>query len=326
MTRFVRAYNDTHEERRAVMVSQTQQGASDWLDCVPFIPELCIKPEAFAWNVQRWTGGSTRLEQVAAARECGCGSGTSEGKWDHVDNCKRGGFLQLRHDRIVRQITNLFSRAGATAQAEQRGSYEAFGQGGPDIVVRDLVHINTEMLVEVAVTNPTAHGKSAAVRVGVAAANRERSKHNKYDDKAKQHDVQLRVAVVETTGGLGKTFRDLIKLATTRAKQNNRSLVPDSAPWSSSRPAVLFRQCVSATLRSSAYDLAKGSHKAREQHRQQLAAEGRPQHSDNRVTTVLAPAARHKEMEDPRPPPQAPRQTPSSVASTEGATPINHRR
>jgi hypothetical protein len=36
--------------------------------------------------------------------------------------------------------------------------------------------------------------------------------------------VQPRMAVVETTGGPGKTVKDLIKLATTRANpENNRS-------------------------------------------------------------------------------------------------------
>lgn len=258
---FALALENTSPDLRAELVSQTQPGASDWLNCTPFTPFLQLRPEAYAWNIQKWTGGVTEYD---ANSVCACVAGAAQkAKPGHEANCRFGGGLQLRHDRVVKLLASVLHKAGYEVEREARAQYAQMGKGGPDITIGGLSSLLQQEFIEVAVTNPNTHAAARSNALAGARA-REQSKEAKYESKAAASGMRIRSAVMETTGAMGVKMTDLLRQAIRKMTRDGRSLVPDTASWMSSRPLPWLRQRFSVVMRDSAFELAKRSHEKRE--------------------------------------------------------------
>lgn len=262
---FVKVYNATPEERRSTLVSQTQSGASEWLDCTPFTRKLQLGPEVYTWSVMKQIGGDTAFDEMAKRCPCtpgGAGEKECRNDWDHANNCKFGGWTISRHDRVRDFYGDLFLAAKAKIKLELRGVISGLGSGGPDL----LVTTDKDLAIEVAVGNPSA-STAGARRALSQAVSRERGKRRKYLEKVTNAGMHYETVTLETTGAMGQDSKRVMKMALDRMRRYGLTLVPAHAPWSSQQPGRLARQQLSVLMRVQSYKLASRSAEEREKKR-----------------------------------------------------------
>ena len=256
-------YLGAPRQERIKIVSMTQRGASAFLNAIPTETGLMVASSYFTWMVRRRLGCSaTRAEDRLAAQECVCRSGaqaSEQAQEQHAFNCKLGGGNQRRHDRIRDTIADMFRMVGYNVHVEPRAQYSAFGQGGPDIEVLNFPSVGIDTFVEVSVINPASYDNDVAQREPlVAAAHREKTKTESYAaDVQTMTRKALRVAVVESTGGLGLQLADLIKQLDRVFKDKHLEL-PETTTWTTSF-IEYWRQRISVALANGAGELREKS-------------------------------------------------------------------
>ena len=246
---FIIAFNVPGGERnRPKFLSQCQRGASGFLHCVPFEPNLIMLDPAFRWTLLRWLDMDATAE--ATLEGCTCASARASVA-DHLDNCAIGGGRQVRHNAVVRTIQDMMASAGATTQLEPRSVFPGTGQGGPDLAALGFPTTGTNALVEVSITNPnTTSEKVSAARIPLVASDTMAEfKRKKYRAAASAAGYENWQAIVETGGAFGVGLLKLIHLSSVMAVRTGRPGVPEGAPWTSASFSAYWTQRVSVAVR-----------------------------------------------------------------------------
>ncbi len=205
---------------RARMLSQTQEGAGEFLLAVPMERELEIPPEPFRWALRHRLLSTAVQEEDAARFVCRCGAKAPGADkmaiGEHALNCKDGGEHIHRHDAVVDVMADMLRAAGLRVEKEPRGLFDGIPkQGGPDLLVESGYPVGKGKAAafDVKITNPSqvAHVAQAAKMVLHTARAGEREKQKKYAGLTKAHrQCALIPLVMETTGALGPQFMSAV--------------------------------------------------------------------------------------------------------------------
>jgi len=251
---FSELLNGVDDCRRAIIISQANAGAREWLKCAPFIPQLRLSAEAFSWSLFKWLGGVTSEDEEA--KNCThCRRYGEDTSGDHVAKCRVGRGRIARHDNIVQIISKIVRASGRQVRVEDRGADAAFGQGGPDITVHNFPEEGVDSYIEVAITSPVndkARAKASKESL-VATAQMQHVKKTKYANGAEQSGMHLYTSTFETTGALGRDTRKLVSALLKTAEEVGRleKMVPSNVVWSSASPKHFCYQLLSVTMRRS---------------------------------------------------------------------------
>ena len=239
---------------RAKLLSMVQKGASAYLQAIPSESGLVVPSAVFAWMLSRRLGCKiTAQEDEQAGRDCDlCGerytSGGPHSADQHPYNCKRGGGLPRRHDRLFNACCDMFEMVGFRVRKEPRGKFHpVFGNGGPDGEVLGFPVPGFDTILEFSTVNQATALPASACQPLKAAARREAQKFDKYAKVVATLDrKQLRVAVIETGGGIGKQLADTMAKLGQLFKDSGREL-PETTTWTTSA-VDYWRQKLSVAL------------------------------------------------------------------------------
>jgi hypothetical protein len=159
----------------------------------------------------------------AVAKPCPKCNTVTEDAWHHL-SCAGAG-TKLRHDTVLSALYHAALAVGAQAEREPKGL--SWGDGKtPDLQV---YFPGTHLLSDVVVSHPLAPGYAGAhysrtslahTRAGVAR-NKQRVKHDKYDEIAERHGAKLLPFAVETCGGMAP---DAVALVRALAEEGDEQL------------------------------------------------------------------------------------------------------
>ena len=237
--------------------SQFQEGATEWLTCAPSEPALRFSPKEFPWAVSKWLGARTSWDkEVLKCEELRAGD--NKHAWDHINICKKGGGPIIRHDAVKAAIAETCKAAGFRVVMEERALYEGMGNGGPDITVYDFPMQGKNSFVEVSVPNPSAHSSISATKPLATAEQATESKLTKYRLAAEKNEMDLWVAVVESTGGFSRSLSTLIRSMAKFSSVNNKGdAVPTKASWLSTSFRKYHSQKIAVALQKGCYLMAR---------------------------------------------------------------------
>lgn len=262
---FLQVFNDVKPDIRPKLVSQCMDGASDFLECIPFEPSLSLSNEVMRWNVLRWLGVDTDLDKTTVHCECYHNKATRQSHLpthyvdpNHIDNCKVGGGNQYRHNNVVHTIGAMLHAARLDVAIEVRGELEGTGQGGPDIKATNFPETGETSIIEVAVVNPASElYRAAATTIPLHAADTMSAKKQaKYAEAARQSKMGNWQAIVESPGALGQGLVKIVKQLGVIAKRNGGQVAPAKAPWNARQFRAYWTQRLSVAVHKGAYEMA----------------------------------------------------------------------
>jgi hypothetical protein len=264
LARFLQVFNQVSPDIRPKLVSQCADGASDFLECIPFEPSLSLSNETMRWNVLRWLGVNTDLDKTTTHCECYHNVATRQKRVDgyvdpnHIDNCKVGGGNQFRHNNVVHTIGAMIHAARLDVAIEVRGELEGTGQGGPDIKATNFPETGETSIIEVAVVNPASElYRSAATTIPLSAADTMgKKKEAKYAEAARHAKMANWQAIVESPGALGRGLVKIVKQLGVIAKRNGGQVAPAKAPWNARSFRQYWTQRLSVAVHKGSYEMA----------------------------------------------------------------------
>jgi hypothetical protein len=170
----------------------------------------------------------------------------------HILNCPTNGATQRRHDAVKDETFQMLRAAKLSANLEQRDIEDETNER-PDMTVMNLKP-HTVSFVEVSVTNPvsaTATKSSAAkpLRSGERRAYEKQRKYERLASTTKSENLQ---AVLETTGAMCKSFRELIKKVGAKASErDDAGGLPPTVTWAANTFSKYWTQRIAIALANS---------------------------------------------------------------------------
>jgi len=257
--RFVELFQAQDRRGRGRMLSQCQDGASSFLTCAPFNAALSLTNAEYQYALEKWLGGVPNLD--SEADHCTCASARGPNKAEHMSNCHVGGGMITRHNMMVAEVAEMLKTCGVShVKVEERGKYEEFGNGAPDITAVDYPTSGQNTFVEITVTNPLAAGQAAASTGGFAARKAFLHKRDKYQNGARKEGLNLRTVSIETDGGFHREVGKVIEMAVQQAERKELAGGggPDGfRPWTTPNPKVYWKQRFAVQLRRAQFIMAE---------------------------------------------------------------------
>jgi hypothetical protein len=189
-----------------LLVSISAPRAWTWKTVLPTLKTLTLNNSAYRLAARLNLGLQPEASGAPclSAKPCPKCDTITEDAWHHL-SCAGAG-IKLRHDTVLNALYYAALAVGAQAEREPKGL--SWGDGKrPDLQV---YFPGTHLLSDVVVSHPLAPGYAGAhssefchahAPTGVAR-NKQRRKHDKYDDVAERHGAKLLPFAVETCGGL----------------------------------------------------------------------------------------------------------------------------
>lgn len=252
LVEWLHTYKAASLEVKATMLSRTQRGAMEAFTVIPFEKELVLPDYAFAYGMRKVLGLST--PQDVDGLQCTCGAAKSTNQ--HVNNCRRGGGMIQRHDRVVLTLGAMLCTAGLHPAIDKRATYFEAGNGGPDIAVDNFPKAGLDAFVEFSIINPTQQRccTAAASTYLSAAREREAAKRAKYQLVGEANLRSVWGVAMETTGAFGPGLQSLIKAA---VAVDTEAMTPEMAPWLSASPRAYWSQRISVAFHKAAFLMAE---------------------------------------------------------------------
>eukprot|EP00047_Mylnosiga_fluctuans_P024706 m.168526 g.168526 ORF g.168526 m.168526 type:complete len:511 (+) comp9910_c1_seq9:3197-4729(+) len=229
-------YEHAEPGEQARLISQAQEGAVAYLWAIPSEPELSLSDAVMRSSLRTQLGipvgpDGRSVEEILARCTCNQNKRPGEQPASSLDtpadatvigacdaandmaNCSKGSGLIARHDGIVATGVAMIRSCDHEVIPEERATYLATGNGGPDMTVKNFPRQGCNAFVEVSITNPSqASLRQDAARFPlIAARDRERQKIDKYVEVALSNNMRLHPFVVEAHGALGPHAIKLIK-------------------------------------------------------------------------------------------------------------------
>ena len=207
------------QQALARIASCSQMGATEAFNVLPAERALRINNVAFAIKLA-YTLGSDKLLDYYGDKMATCSSNHCRGaalgdngparKRQHLLNCKAGGNLIGRHDKVKECIAQMLRTSGSYTKVEPRSTYPGTGQGGPDIIVHDFKAGKTAMIDYTMVNCYSMNHPECARTPLYMAATADKAKRVKYGPTASYMGYDILGASMETTGAFGKTLQHIL--------------------------------------------------------------------------------------------------------------------
>jgi hypothetical protein len=242
-------------EACARLTSLAQKPASAFFQAIPSEPALRSSNDTFALKVAMTLGCpaipnlSHKQADRCTAKRCGPKCVSPD---QHILNCPTNGATQRRHDAVKDETFQMFRAAKLSTNLEQRNIEDETNQR-PDMTVMNLKP-HTVSFVEVSVTNPvsaTATMSTAAkpLRSGERRAYEKQRKYERLASTTKSENLQ---AILETTGAMCKSFRELIKKVEAKATARcDAGGLPPTVTWAANTFSKYWTQRIAFALANS---------------------------------------------------------------------------
>jgi hypothetical protein len=210
-----------------------------WLSVIPSDPTLTIPTDAMKLSV-RFRLGLTPYETMPSQCVCCDGNVFATDPY-HAFTCPtlRSHGSIFRHNLLLNSIATWASRAGILTEVEA-GQLSSDARLRPDIVlsIGSAMHIVDATIVHsLSKTNirrstcresgvPTLNATDSEVVMSAASA-AEELKRSKYKRLVEENHAQFSTAAMETTGGFGKEFRELISFVSLVAQEEHSGWEPN---------------------------------------------------------------------------------------------------
>ena len=252
---FSQMYRKSTMSMRAKIISQSQMGASAWMSAIASDVSLSLMDHEFRYTLGLWLCSQQSVDEERGL-PCFCT------KWgavvvaeDHYLNCKFGGGIIARHDKLAVQVTKMMRTTYGSSSVvyEPRAIFPGFGKGGPDIKVDGFKGFCKSALFDVAFVNESqgALVRKASIHPLSAAASTEAMKHTKYDLLARAINMKLFPVVVETSGAFGKSALEVLQACSTEFARRGLQL-HSSTTWASNTFIKYWMQRMSVAHRRGA--------------------------------------------------------------------------
>ena len=255
-------------ETAARLLAVSQEGAPAIFRAIPSDDSLRVSNDAMSHHIAV-TLGSPDTESYFASLAAKCPTCTQYNQTksllsNHVFNCKCGGGPIFRHDRHRDIWAKMLRKAGHQVHVEPRSTLIDSGQGGPDLKV--VLNDGSRLLIEVVVTNPLNNDivTAAAKTPLIAAKKAEARKEEKFQRIAEANNMDLHIAALETTGGLGAQSKNLLRSISKKwTAANPHTPIPSAAnipkptTWAAPSFEAYWKQVMSIEWVRSAYHMAK---------------------------------------------------------------------
>ena len=252
---FSQMYRKSPISMRAKIISQSQMGASAWMSAIASDVSLSLMDHEFRYTLGHWLCSQHSVDEERGL-PCFCTKGGAVVMAeDHYLNCKFGGGLIARHDKLAVQVTKMMRETYGSRCViyEPRAMFPGFRKGGPDIKVDGFKGFCKTALFDVAFVNES-QGKlvrKAAIHPLSAAESTEDAKHKKYDVLARAINMKLFPVVVETSGAFGKSALEVLQACSMEFARKGLQL-HDSTTWASNTFIKYWSQRMSVAHRRGA--------------------------------------------------------------------------
>lgn len=191
--------------------SLSHEHAGKFLFAAPVIPPLELSDEAFRLAVKR----RILMELFDNNRQVRCDCKKLVGIDPHGDHlftcCKNTEFMMIRHDTIVRCLSQLASEARISHVVEPRTTFHDTTDKRPDIVLYNShVHQGETIAIDVSVAHPVSGHLGASA--GSALRKRDQEKQRKYAKLCENEKMQFQGFIFETYGSFSKNVDKFIKV------------------------------------------------------------------------------------------------------------------
>ena len=244
---------------RARMLSQRQRGSTHPLEAIPSCEALTMPND----TCQLFLKNYQAIPEIApASYRCHCLSGAADHPHGHLvdtthdERCHLGNGFTLRHNSLVRELSNMFREAGfeVLLQHHYQGPVES-----PDMLVSNFPGNNMTSAIEVSTISIMQEREvRQAAQVGLSSAShKEKQKFEKYLAYVTSTGFSLFPAIWETTGAQGKVTQHI--LATVKCL-SPRELFDESAAdrtWASSTFLRFWGQRLAIAFWNGAASMAK---------------------------------------------------------------------
>lgn len=161
--------------------------------------------------------------------KCVCGTVVSDRDFDHLHNCRRIDATTARHNLLQQTLASVAAEAGVAS----RMNYGTIGKkrGGtqlnPDGALLRLHPTGADVVIDVAIVNPTADSYTAkhavAIKALEVAGSMDDIKQKKYREFLSTHKSVFCPFVAESYGAFGVCMKEVIAALVRRANERTFS-------------------------------------------------------------------------------------------------------